>query len=117
MSLLGHSQQTVAHGKSLHVRCSPKATQSQSLDICREGVNGGGRREPLQRPVMMVARFYRSDVTALAVRDGVPPSERHHGRRAKETVEPIVVEVHTQAMTDEPRRRENTARNEARRSM
>src|ERR1700740_3385222 len=32
------------------------------------------------------------DVTALAVRDRLPPSECHHGRRAKETVEPVVVE-------------------------
>ena len=38
-----------------------------------------------------------------------------HWRRAKETVEPVVVEVHAQAMADEPRRRgvENTAQNEA----
>ena len=55
------------------------------------------------------------DVTALAVRDRLPPSERHHWGRAKETVEPVVVEVHAQAMADQPRRRgvENTAQNEA----
>ena len=35
MSELGQSLQIVAHRKSLHVRCSPKATQSQSLGICR----------------------------------------------------------------------------------
>jgi hypothetical protein len=41
------------------------------------------------------------------------PTERRHWRRAKETVEPVVVEV--QAMADQPRRRgvENTAQNEA----
>jgi hypothetical protein len=35
MSEMGHSLQIVAHRKSLRVRCSPKATQSQSLGICR----------------------------------------------------------------------------------
>jgi hypothetical protein len=55
------------------------------------------------------------DMTAFAVRDGLPPSERHHGRRAQEAVEPVVVEVDAQAMADQPRRRgvENTAQNEA----
>ena len=43
------------------------------------------------------------DVTALAVRDRLPPPERHHRRRAKEAVEPVVVEVHAQAMADQPR--------------
>ena len=56
-----------------------------------------------------------NDVTTLAVRDGLAPPERHHGRRAQEAVEPIVVEVHAQPITDQPRRRgvENTAQNEA----
>ena len=42
----------------------PSASMCQSdvksgLGICREG-HGGGRREPLQRSAMMVARCYRS---------------------------------------------------------
>jgi hypothetical protein len=45
------------------------------------------------------------DVTTLAIGDRLPPSERHHWRRANETVEPVVVEVHAQAMADQPRRR------------
>ena len=43
------------------------------------------------------------DVTALAVRDWPPPSERHHRRRAKETVEPVVIKAHAQTVSDQPR--------------
>ena len=55
------------------------------------------------------------DVTAFAVQDWLPPSERHYWSRAKEAVEPVVVEVDAQAMADQPRQRgiENTAQNEA----
>src|SRR4051812_31077724 len=55
------------------------------------------------------------DMTALAVRDGPPPSERHHWRRAKKTFESVVIEVHAQAMADQARWGGvgNTAQNEA----
>jgi hypothetical protein len=42
------------------------------------------------------------DMVELAA--GLPPStaDRHHGRRAQETFEPIIVEMHAQAMANQP---------------
>lgn len=56
-SAQGRSRQIVARQRLLDVRCSPKATQVRALASVAKG-HGGGRREPLQRPVMIVARFY-----------------------------------------------------------
>ncbi len=66
-----HSLQMGGRRKSIHVRCSSKATRSQSLGGCREG-SRGGRREPLQRPPT-VARCRRSiGWAALAFERGFP---------------------------------------------
>ena len=55
------------------------------------------------------------DVTALALRYRPSPPERHHRCRAEEALEPVIVEVHAQAMADEPRWRgvEDAAQDEA----
>ena len=70
MSQLGHSLQIVARRKSLYVRCSLKATQSQSLGTCHDG---SFAVTPCNRPVMMVARCCRSIAwAALAFERGFP---------------------------------------------
>jgi hypothetical protein len=38
MSAMGHSLRIVARRKSLYVRCSPKATQSQPYGLCGDPV-------------------------------------------------------------------------------
>jgi len=45
------------------------------------------------------------DVTALALRHRPSTPERHHRSCAEEALEPVIVEMHAQAMANEPRRR------------
>src|ERR1700686_2306154 len=56
-----------------------------------------------------------NDVTALALRYRPSTPQRHHRSCSKETLEPVIVEVHAQAMANEPRWRcvEDAAQDEA----
>ena len=65
-----YREQIVAHRKSSMSAVPRKRSKSEPWASVAKG-HGGGRHEPLQRPVMMVARFYRSITrTALGFERG-----------------------------------------------
>ena len=106
---------------TLHARLSPtsarNASKARAIGRAREQLVAVDQIE--QRHRLLAQRVddvpIVDDVTALALGDRPPAPQRHHRRRAEEAVEPVVVEVHAQAMADQPRRRrvEHAAQNEA----
>src|SRR5271170_7915628 len=87
---------------------APATRQSICTRACRPHSGATPRRRVHNVSII-------NDVTALALRYGPSTPQRHHRSCAKEALEPVIVEMHAQAMANEPRRRrvEDAAQDEA----